>query len=298
MRTPGGGFHRLRKLTGLSCLVIPLGVLVSQTPASPADIFFLDLGIVIEPTTGKESYSRLVEAPSQEVEFRIKKVHSGSVYLATSREVLAALERINTRIANLEDSFQAEMASLRQDNQDLRVAVADLTQPPAPPPPERPTVHVSLEEAPALADLATLEKLPVVTVPSRKVATRPFSQTVYMSAVFAYQREDYDTALGYFSQLVLEEAPARTAENVLYWMADSYQLRGDYQSALALLDSLLNFSGSRRGDDALIKKGLVHRKLGQEVQALAAFQEVVKQFPDSEYQRLARLELKKAEMLP
>ena len=51
--------------------------------------------------------------------------------------------------------------------------------------------------------------------------------------------------------------------------------------------------GDLRIDDALIKKGLLHRKLGDENLALAAFNDVVLEHPNSEYLRLAQMELKK-----
>jgi len=88
--------------------IIIVSPLLSQSePAksSLSEIFLLDLGIVIEPAKGNETYTRLINAPSKEVDFRIKKVHSGSVYLAASKDLLAAIERINARISNIETTF-------------------------------------------------------------------------------------------------------------------------------------------------------------------------------------------------
>jgi len=48
----------------------------------------------------------------------------------------------------------------------------------------------------------------------------------------------------------------------------------------------------------LIQKGLLYRKTGQENLALETFSMVVNQFPESDYLRLAQLELKKAELIP
>ena len=59
----------------LVLIVVPLLIGQSQSPQpAEAEIFFLDLGIVIEPPTGKEEYSRLVESPSQEIKINIKSV--------------------------------------------------------------------------------------------------------------------------------------------------------------------------------------------------------------------------------
>ena len=113
-----------------------------------------------------------------------------------------------------------------------------------------------------------------------------------MTAIFAYQREDYKDALGYFSRLNTSLASNEDKENIFYWMADSHQRLGQYDDALSLLERIMEF-GDLRIDDALIKKGLLHRKLGDENLALAAFNDVVSEHPNSEYLRLAQMELKK-----
>ena len=51
--------------------------------------------------------------------------------------------------------------------------------------------------------------------------------------------------------------------------------------------------GSSRIDDALIQMGLLHKKMGQADLAEAAFEDVLEYHPDSEYVRLAQMELNK-----
>jgi len=75
-------------------------------------------------------------------------------------------------------------------------------------------------------------------------------------------------------------------------MADSHQHLGQYDEALILLENIMQF-GDLRIDDALVQKGLLHRKLGDENLALAAFNDVVSDHPESEYLRLAQMEIKK-----
>ena len=57
---------------GLTLLMFIGWLSAQETPLS--EIFFLDLGIVIEPTNGSETYSRIINKPSKEVSFKIKKV--------------------------------------------------------------------------------------------------------------------------------------------------------------------------------------------------------------------------------
>ena len=101
----------------------PLGA--QDTPAS--EIFFLDLGIAIEPPSGSESFSRTIDKPSEEVTFKVKKVESGSVYMASSEELITSLNRLNNRIEQLESSFNNEIVSIRQKNDNLQKMLADVS---------------------------------------------------------------------------------------------------------------------------------------------------------------------------
>ena len=130
------------------------------------------------------------------------------------------------------------------------------------------------------------------TVKPRSKQMADFDQSIYMSGVFAYQREDYKTAIQKFSKLKLSAASKKTAENILYWLADAYQQDGQYDEALSLFNQITT-AGTLRIDDALINKGLLYRKMGNENLALLAFGDVVSQYPNSEYLRLAQMELKK-----
>lgn len=101
-------------LKGLALFVFVVSANAQETPIS--EIFFLDLGIVIEPEKGNESYSRVISKTSKEKTFKIKKVESGSVYMASSKELLTTLNRINDRITELESSFHTELGSLKRKN--------------------------------------------------------------------------------------------------------------------------------------------------------------------------------------
>ena len=296
---------RIRKVNYLF-FVSFLSIITAQSSASISEVFFLDLGIVIEPCIGNESYNRIVEAPTEEISFQIKKAESGSVYMAASSEMLASLDRINDRITLLEKSFQQKIGGLQKENQNLKDMLMEINSgPPAVPvEPGQSMVENPVElstaskEDPKPMDtelktalVSETVELPVVTpeIPS-------FSHQDYMSGVFAYQREDFPMALDYFSNLVLDKSTKDITNNVLYWMADSYQQLGDFNNALISLEKILEDPDSDHIDDALIKKGLLHRKLGQMEESLILFNQLVNNFPRSEYAKLARMEIKRAEI--
>jgi TolA-binding protein len=263
--------------------VFLIGLLNAQE-SDLSEIFFLDLGIVIEPANGSEIYSRLVDKPSKEVSFKIKKVESGSVYMASSNELLTSLDRINDRIKNLESSLHSEINELRNENKQLRQDLSDIKESKT----QTMAIAQQPEEDSVVMGFGEIKEVSKETV--------NFDHSAYMSGVFAYQREDYKIALKKFSSLALKDAPEKTADNILYWMADSYQQDKQYIKALELLNQITS-NGGLRIDDALIQKGLLHRKMGNETQALTAFTNVVSNYPKSEYLRLAQLELKKSDSI-
>ncbi len=258
------------------------------TPAS--EIFFLDLGIAIEPSSGSESYSRTIDKPSEEVTFKVKKVESGSVYMASSEELIKSLNSLNSRIEQLESSFNDEIVSIRQKNDNLQKMLADVSSKLT----KQQIDYAASKNHSELLSSKTPDtnqiNISVLNISSNQ--NDAFDRSLYMSGVFAYQSEDYGLALEKFSMLNFEEIPDNTFENILYWMADSYQHTGQYKEAFGLLNKLTTV-GKNRIDDALIQMGLLHKKMGQDELAEAAFHDVVAFHPDSEYARLALMEINK-----
>ena len=283
-----------------------LSIITAQSTASISEVFFLDLGIVIEPSVGNESYNRIVESPTEEIAFQIKKVQSGSVYMAASSEMLASLDRINDRITLLEKSFEQKIDGLQDENKILKDMMMEInighnavTIKPKQSMVENTAELLTVsEEGPKSVDLESKTPLVLETVelPVSAPVIPSFNQQDYMAGVFAYQREDFPMALDYFSNLVLDKSTKDIINNVLYWMADSYQQIGDFNNALISLEKILTDPDSDHLDDALIKKGLLHRKLGQTEESLIVFNQLVNNFPRSEYAKLARMEIKRAEI--
>ena len=210
--------------------------------------------------------------------------------MASSNELLATLDKINERMKKLEASFNSEISELRNENSQLRQDLAGIQQAIAP---STIVFKDSAKEKPLEKSLETIKPKKINNVSMK--ATK-FDHSAYMAGVFAYQREDYKTAIKKFSSLKLKYASEKTAENILYWMADSYQQENQYTEALDLLNQITS-NGKLRIDDALIQEGLLHRKMGNEDEALLAFTSVVSNYPKSEYIRLAQLEINKSDSI-
>ncbi|MCS5649431.1 MAG: tetratricopeptide repeat protein, partial [Dehalococcoidia bacterium] len=183
----------------------------------------------------------------------------------------------------------------------------DITNPPLRKP-ERPEVFIpsnngfvdvsAFEDVTVETVFSILEMPPPMLLPKQSLSTaqQQFSQLVYMSAVFAYQREEYKEALSYFLALSFTGANQWTVGNVLYWMADCYRQGKEYNSALIMLDKLLVMENPERATDALIQKGLIYRTLGKEELAMIMFRDLLDDYPESDYARLVGMELNNVEL--
>jgi len=271
----------------------------AQSNATISEVFFLDLGIVIEPSTGEEEYNRVVESPSEEINFQVKKAKSGAIYMAASSEMLASLERINNRIAKLESSFQEKLFDLQQENELLKNMITDINKRPSMVNEVASKLEVEREVSLISPIKDQAEPLVILKSNNKKQPEKlieEFNSKDYMAGVFAYQQDNFQLAIQYFANLHLINADKNVSDNVTYWMADSYQQLGDIDNAIIYLDMVIEKNNSEHIDDALIKKGLLHRKRGEIDQSLVIFNELVNNYPKSEYVKLARMEIKRAEI--
>jgi tetratricopeptide (TPR) repeat protein len=291
-------FYR-RVLFGLGItffLTIPISG--QQHPSSSlSEIYLLDLGVVIEPSSGDVVYNRHIESPSKEVNIRVKQVKSGTLNTIANQELLTAIDRINTRLMNLETSFHNEVMVLVSENIKLQQILTDLSIP-ALEKPDLPEINMTLID-PQILENIEIKELPIVKSIVLVLPEQPnrFDMDLYMAGMYAYQCGNLATALHCFDDLNLQSADLDKIENVLYWKADAYLQMHDYERALTVLDELLSYKKSDMVDDALVKKGLLYKDQGDLGLALNSFKKVVVGHPESEYLRLATLEIKRGELV-
>ena len=273
-------------------IVVPPLLLPQITSSSVNDDFFLDLGIVIEPSNGDEEINRLIQAPPEKVKLFIDKAPSGSVYMASTKELQETLVRINHKIEGLQLAFQRQTENLEKENGELRVMINNLIEQVESPVKE---LAVIIEESDEVKN-SPVEKVgnEELAIIAKHENPPVFNRMLYMNAVFAYQREDYQTAIHQFSDLALDDIDDITAGNVLYWMADCYFQLGQPSNALSVLKQLGMYKESDKLDDSMILQGLAFRQLGEKDKAVAAFAGVVELYPESEYYRLAQMEFNRS----
>ena len=286
------------------------------------DAFFLDLGVVIEPSTGKEKVDHLVKAPPSKVSFFLDKKPSGSVFMASTKEIALMLEDIQQKIDNIptnfskdlmveernnykkisarlnrvEKSLDKKLNELEIQNNELKQIISEYLG--------------SKNKFNALNDndyqkyyisdnlVSNLEdyEISLIQTPGKSLVennSKKIFNNLYVNGVIAYQKGDYKLAIENFNQLNIDNYSVITKGNVLYWLAESFYNLKKYENALKTLDKLVILKESDKQDDGIILKGIIFKNLGNFSNAREAYTEIVDFFPKSEYLRLAKIELSK-----
>ena len=282
-------------------LIFFLAVVYCQT--SSADVFFLDMGIAIEPKNGSEKISRQLIKPSSDINNKkvVRNKETRSIYMATTSEMFSSLDKINDHVSAIEKSFASKLETLEIENSRLRDQVIGLnqklnsqiintdykniinTKPVAEvsAPTESDPVSVDIIEADSPADKTE-------NIINKSLG---FDHEIYASGMISYNNEEYDKCIQYFKSLSLVEANKRTSGNILLLLAESYEQIGRYKQALIHLNKLSNLGVTKYSDLVLIKQGIIYRNIGMNNKAQEMFKSLVSIYPDSEYVGLAQTEI-------
>ena len=109
-------------------LIFFLAVVYCQTGS--ADVFFLDMGIAIEPKNGSEKISRQLIKPSSDINNKkvVRNKETRSIYMATTSEMFSSLDKINDHVSAVEKSFASKLKILEIENSRLRDQVIRLNK--------------------------------------------------------------------------------------------------------------------------------------------------------------------------
>ena len=107
--------------------------------------------------------------------------------------------------------------------------------------------------------------------------------TSYEQALQHFYSREYDAAIYLFSMLVETSGTHKLASNCQYWLGECYFGQGDYTNAVDAFQRVLPYENSYKKDDALLMLGRSYIKQGDRASAKQMFEELIYNFPDSEY---------------
>ncbi len=266
------------------------------------DIYFLDMGVAIEPKNGGEKTARLI-TPNLSISDKnmVKTKSNGSIYMATTSELFSSLDKVSSHVSDLENSFNSKIGLLEIENSRLRNQVVNLKQ-------KLNSQFIPLDQKELLNIKPVTEELDLInneTIESDiskqnkpldktiKISTNQigFDESIYAIGVISYNKEYYGQCIEYLKELSLLEISERTSGNILLMLADSFEQVGRYKQAIKHLEKLAELDSKKYSDLVLLKQGIIFRKIGMNDRAHGIFKTLVKNYPESEYAVLAQEEI-------
>ena len=267
-----------------------------------SDIYFLDMGVAIEPKNGGEKPVRLIKPNLNDGdENMVSTKSSGSIYMATTAEVFSSLDKVSIHVSDLEKSLNSKIGVLERENSRLRNQVVNLKQ-------KLNSHFISLDNEEIIniipatneLDLAESENIdlnmskedtPIDKTINISVDQIGFDESKYASGVISYNKEDYGECIGYLKELSLLEINERTSGNILLMLADSFEQLGRYKQAIKHLEKLSELDSGKYSDLVLLRQGIIFRNIGMTSRAHGIFKVLVENYPESEYVLLAQEEI-------
>lgn len=157
------------------------------------------------------------------------------------------------------------------------------------PRPDVPEVRAPIDAQAEITPLAA----PISAGPRDLGTPTEAEQSAYDRAFRALREARYADAARGFSDFLDQFPESVYAPNAQYWLAETYYVTRDFETALRFFNELLErFPGSNKQGDALLKIGFSHFELRQWSEARAALEQVRSDFPNTTLARLAETRLR------
>ena len=283
-----------------SILIFLLTFCFSQINNS--DIYFLDMGVAIEPKNDGEKTTRLAKPNLIVGNKNMQSTKSnGAIYMATTSEVFSSLDKVSSHVSDLEKSFNTKMEVLERENSMLRNQIVNLKK-------KLNSQFISLDQKEILNIKPVTNELdlignknidlnmsredgPLDKTINVSIDQIGFDESKYASGVISYNKENYGQCIEYFKKLSLLEINERTSGNILLMLADSYEYLGRYKQAIKHLEKLSKLDSEKYSDLVLLRQGIIFRNIGMSSRAYDIFKTLVENYPGSKYATLAQEEI-------
>ena len=185
--------------------------------------------------------------------------------------------------------YEKQIEDLRTENTDLKQKNLKLEQ-------ENRGINARISDAEAKyaaekirADKA--EESAKNTVQAPKVIeekSAPVSTSTYDVALKAFNSRKYDAAAKGFKAVVDGGSNADLTSRAKYWLGETYFAQKKYNEALPLFQESLKLKNSEKKADAQFMIAQTYDRLGNKVNAKAAYEKVVKNYPMSKNVKRAK----------
>lgn len=105
----------------------------------------------------------------------------------------------------------------------------------------------------------------------------------YQEALRNFGNRNYDRAIEIFTMLRNSYPSHPLASNCIYWVGECYFGKRNFSAAADAFLQVFNYPESYKKDDATLMLGRCYHRMGQREKARTYFEQLIAQYPDSEY---------------
>lgn len=117
-------------------------------------------------------------------------------------------------------------------------------------------------------------------------ALDPDAKAAYDAALGLVGAKKCDRALDALAAFLMKWPDHPYADNAMYWRGECYFARGEYVRAAEQFEGVLaRFPAGNKAPDALLKLGITNMKLGNSTRAKDSFDQLARQYPQSDASR-------------
>ena len=203
----------------------------------------------------------------------------------------ARLDTMSTQVQGLSDNLEeikSRLGKLNQQLVDLQNTVQSLDA----------KISSGAAPAPATGTLATPTSSTSPTKPISSSSSSlppgaPSADTLYSNGLRDITTGKYDLARSEFEDYLKYYSDTDLASNAQFYLGEIFYKQKQYVDAVAAYDRVLtNYPKSFKLGPARLRKGMALIELGQKTAGVRELREVIKRFPGSDEDRLARAKLK------
>jgi len=132
---------------------------------------------------------------------------------------------------------------------------------------------------PAIASSAPrkVEK-PSLKTPPKKLTTQDM---IYNNAHRFFEQKNYGEAISTFEEIINLDPKHTLADNAQWWIGESYYFQGDYVNAMNAYQKVFELGDKNKSAYAQLRIGYCYNKLNQPDLAIAAWEKVIRDYPDA-----------------
>lgn len=119
------------------------------------------------------------------------------------------------------------------------------------------------------------------------------ASSLYSSAKKAFDREDFELALGGFQKFIKRYPKSENADNAQFWIGEIYYREKWYEKAILEYQKVIEkYPRGNKVQASLLKQGFAFFQIGDKTNSRLILKELIKKFPQSNESKIAKKKLK------